>query len=121
MNLRDHFKAIQKEIKKHREDATVQQCLQIIVDKFFQSGEVQNSIELDAYHKDYIFERNEIWEDPNITFKQRVFAHNEDKRRLQSLCLKLNEFGFKCKAVAKISKMHNGTPVFHTPWISVKL
>ena len=121
MNLRDNFKAIQKELKKTREDEKVQLCLQLIVERFFEEGEVKHSIEISAFWKDSIFESDRGWERSELTYKQRLFAHKEAKKQVQSLCDKLNEFGFKCKAMAVATQQNDGRFYFQNPWISVKL
>jgi len=122
MNLRDNIKAIKKEVEKERADSTVEQCLTLIIDKFFHDGDVDDSVSLDAYYRDYIFDSDRPWDDNELSFKQRQFAHKEAKKRLEELCVKLRKFGFKCTAVAEYSKTtDNRQHVFHTPYISVKL
>ena len=121
MTLGNHIKEIRNQLKSKNKDTIVQSCLQVIVEKFFQDGVVSKSIELDVYWNDNIIEKDNIWDDPsNYTLQQRLFAHKQAKKELEELCKKLNTYGFKCKAIARLSKNGKET-IFHTPWIKVKL
>ncbi len=122
MSLRDNIAAIHKEVKKKNVDVIVQGCLELIVERFFESCELRDSVTLDPFYKDYIFESNRDWDDTELSYKQRLHAHREDKKRLEDLCVKLRKFGFKCQAVATHSKVTDDRKYcFHTPYISVKL
>lgn len=121
MNLADHIRNVNLLAYKKRDDPELESALHIIVDKFSSDTFSNKSIEFDIYFKDSFGKYdNRSWDNSELSEKQQLFLYKQAAKDLEPLCDKLRLFGFKCKVVAKVSKVY-GKQILHTPWIEVKV
>lgn len=121
MNLADHIRNIKLLTYKKRVDPELESALHIIVDKFSSYRFCNKSIEFDIYFKDSFGKYdNRSWDNSELSEKQQLFLYKQAAKDLEPLCKKLKVFGFKCKVVAKVSKVY-GKQMLHTPWIKVRV
>jgi hypothetical protein len=117
MNLAKAFKAIKTEVYKKRADEELSKYLLVILDEACMDFMDDNSVEVGFRD---VYDEPCQWDDTSLSFKQRKFYHDEAKKRLKSVCRKLNKFGFKCTIFGGITKASSYGDLFHTPGIIVK-